>query len=137
MTLIEVMLAIAILITGLIAIFALLNSGIQSHRRAINETEASIVASSAIAEIRSELMRGKSIPRSDAKRTFNPAPAFPDYQINQQIIELDKARGAQDVGAGREYFVRVEVRWSEKGDNKSIVMQTVVFYNRGIGRPAK
>ncbi|HYF51124.1 MAG TPA: hypothetical protein VEJ63_17045 [Planctomycetota bacterium] len=137
MTLIEVMLAIAILITGLIAIFALLNSGLQSHRRAINETEASMIASSAIAEIRSELMHGGLLPRSDPKKTFNPCPDFPDYQINRQIIELDKPRGVKDVGAGREYFVRVEVRWSERGDNKSIVMQTVVFHNKAIGRPAK
>ena len=40
MTLIEVMISFAILVTGLINIFAILHAGFRSHKRAVNETES-------------------------------------------------------------------------------------------------
>jgi type II secretory pathway pseudopilin PulG len=130
MTLLEVLLSIAILITGMVAIFALLSSGLASHRRAVAETEASMVASSTISELRGEFARG-GLPRSDAKGAFNDSPDFPDYRINKQIIALDQGkRGAGDYAGDREYFVRVEVRWTQRGENKSVVVNTIIFSNR-------
>ncbi len=129
MTLVEVLMAIAILITGLVAIFGLLNAGFQSHKRAINETEAAIVASSVMAETRGQLARG-SVPPSDDKNTFNPSEDFPLYRVNRQVVSLEPARAnAPQALTDREYFVRVEVRWSQQGENKSIVVQTIMFRN--------
>jgi prepilin-type N-terminal cleavage/methylation domain-containing protein len=130
MTLLEVLLSIAILVTGMVAIFALLSSGLASHRRAVAETEASMVASSTISELRSEFARG-SLPRSDAKDVFHDSPDFPDYRINKLIIPLDQPRrSSADLSGDREYFVRVTVRWTQKGENKSVVVNTVIFSNR-------
>ncbi|MCY3020602.1 MAG: hypothetical protein NTW87_16410 [Planctomycetota bacterium] len=130
MTLVEVMMAFAILVTGLIGIFAVLNAGFRSHKRAINETEAGILAASVIAELRSEFSRGH-LPRSDPKGTYNPYASSPRYQYRQQIIPLEAARrGIDQKAADREYFVRVEVRWIEGGDNKGVSLDTIIYCNR-------
>jgi len=130
MTLIEVLLAIAILVTGLVAVFALINSGVQSHRRAIHETEAINLASAVLADVRAEFFRGLE-PHSTTQGVFLQSKDFPDSEYNTLVIPLEPARGHTVTGAtDREYFVRVQVRWSQQGNNKSITVQTIMFRKR-------
>jgi Tfp pilus assembly protein PilV len=130
MTLVEVMVSFAILIAGLVTIFAILNAAIRSHKRAVNETEAAIVAESIIAELRAEFFRGH-VPRTDGPTTFNASTDYPVYSYNRNILAMEAPRSGVDRAlADREYFVRVEVRWSDQGDNKSIKVDTVMFCNK-------
>jgi type II secretory pathway pseudopilin PulG len=129
MTLIEIMVAFGILVVGLVSIFAMLNAAMRSHKRAMNETEAAIVAESVLADLRSEFQRGR-IVRSDGKGLFDISPDFPDYSVRKTIIPLEPARkGVAGVGGDREFFVRIEVRWSSEGDNKSVHVDSVLFCN--------
>jgi len=129
MTLIEIMVAFGILVVGLVSIFAMLNAAMRSHKRAMNETEAAIVAESVLADLRAEFQRGR-IVRSDGKGLFDTSPDFPDYAVRKTIIPLEPARkGVAGAGGDREFFVRVEVRWSSEGDNKSVHVDSVLFCN--------
>ncbi|HYG75918.1 MAG TPA: prepilin-type N-terminal cleavage/methylation domain-containing protein [Planctomycetota bacterium] len=130
MTLIEVMISFAILVTGLVSIFAILNAGFRSHKRAVNETEAAILADSVLSELRAEFARGNE-PTSDRNGTFHEHPDFPNYAYSRIIEPLEKERkGIQQAGANTSFFTRVVVRWSDQGDDKSIAVDTVMFCNR-------
>lgn len=128
MTLVEVMISVGILLTGLTAVFALLLTAAASARRAKHETDAAAIASSVLADLRGEFSHGNA-PAGDAPGSFQTSPDNPEYQFNRAIVPLDPARkGAAPGGpAGKEFFVRVEVRWQQQGDNKSIKVDTIMF----------
>ena len=130
MTLIEVMMAFAILVTGLVSVFALLSAGMRTHKRAINETEAGLLAASLLDETRADFFNGKDVS-TDVKDNFTESKDSPGYQYNRKIVSLEPARtGAIYDSANREFYVRVEVRWSEQGENKSVAVDTIMFCNR-------
>jgi Tfp pilus assembly protein PilV len=130
MTLIEVLLSFAILTVGLVSVFAILNAGFRSHKRAINETEAGMVAESVLAELRAEFFHSR-VPNS--ARDFTASKDFPGYSYKCTVIPLDPSRkGVEQTFSDREYFVRVQVRWSDRGDDKSISIDTVMFCNRRL-----
>ena len=130
MTLVEVMMAFAILITGLVGIFAILHAGLRSHKRAVNETEASILAASLMSELRADFSRARR-PPSDSATTWHQSADYPEYKYRTVIVPLEQARAGIDArAADREYFVRVEVRWAERGDNKSVSFDTIMYCNR-------
>jgi len=120
MTLVELLIAFAILITGLVCIFGMILAGTSSHRRAIKETEATMIASSVIADMRADLSKGL-IPPSDSNN-FVEIPDNPGYAVNRVIFAID-----QNKGEDREFFVRVKVRWSEKGENQLVEFSTLMF----------
>ena len=91
MSLVEVLLAVAILVAGLICVFAILGSGLQSQNRAIHESEAALVAASVSAEMRAEFFHGR-MPPSESRNTFTPHPDSPGYQVNRQVMPLEPAR---------------------------------------------
>jgi Tfp pilus assembly protein PilV len=119
MTLVELLIAFAILITGMVCIFAMILAGTSSHRRAVKETEATMIASSAMAELRADLAKG-IIPSSDGE-TYNDLPESPGYASNRVIFPIDPRKGED-----REFYVRVRVRWSEKGDNQFIEFNSLM-----------
>ena len=130
MTLVEVMMAFAILVVGLVGIFAILHAGLRSHRRAVAETEGAIAASSLTSELRAEFSRGR-VPPSDPKGAWHKVPDYPGYDYRKVIVPLEAARkGLDPTAADREYFVRVEVRWAERGENKSLSVDTIMYCNR-------
>lgn len=129
MTLIELMISFAILVFGLVSIFAMINAALRSHKRAMNETDAAIVAESVLADLRSSFQRGQ-VPRSDGKNFFEPVDGFEGYSVNRTVVSLEpKRREVAAQGGDREFFVRVEVRWASEGDNKSIYVDSIMFAN--------
>jgi len=130
MTLVEVMMAFAVLVVGLVGIFAILNAGFRAHNRATKETESTLVAASVASELRAEFSRGK-VPPSDVAGAWHDSAEYPRYQYRKIIILLEAKRTGLDPVAGdREFFVRIIVRWSEKGEDKSISMDTIMYCNR-------
>jgi type II secretory pathway pseudopilin PulG len=130
MTLVEVMMAFAVLVVGLVGIFAILNAGFRAHKRAINETESTLLASSVASELRAEFFRGR-VPPSDAPGGWHDSADYPRYQYRKLIIPLEAGRkGLDERAADREFFVRVIVRWAEQGENKSISVDTIMYCNR-------
>ncbi len=131
MTLIEVLISFAILLAGMMGILAVMTTGLRAHRRAVNETVATQVVASVLAETRATFSHGEKLS-TDSPKAFNPSSEFPDYEYNRRIICLDPASSAGfSAGMGnREYLVRVEVRWKEGGDYQSISVTTIVCRNR-------
>jgi len=130
MTLVEVMMAFAVLVVGLVGILAILNAGFRAHKRAINETESSLVASSVASELRADFFRGH-VPSSDVAGAWHDCQDYPRYQYRKIIVPLEAKRaGIDERAADREFFVRVIVRWSESGEDKSISMDTIMYCNR-------
>jgi type II secretory pathway pseudopilin PulG len=128
MTLVELMVAFAILIVGLVSIFAMLNAALRSHKRAMNETEAAIVAESVLADLRADFQRGRLV--KDPGNTFEQNVDFPDYSVRKTIVSLEpRKKNVAGLGGDREFFVRVEVRWSSEGDNKEVSFDSVLFFN--------
>ncbi len=138
MTLIEVMLAFAILTAGLLSIFAMLQTGLKSHQRAIQETEAAFAAASILAELRSEFACGR-VP-SFGKNDYRRCEDYPGYQYTAQIVPMQPKRLEPEwrelmrTAGELEYFVRVEVRWAERGDKKSLNIQTIMARRDEINR---
>lgn len=129
MTLIEVLLAIAILITGLVAVFAMLLTSADAQRRAKIEVEAAAVASSVLADLRGEFFNGHEV-RSDPADTYLDSPDMPGYQYNRLIVPMDPPRRNAPAGAAnREYSVRLKVRWMQQGENKFLAVETIMFRN--------
>ena len=137
MTLIEVLISFAILITGLVSIFAVLNAGFANHKRAVRETEASIAAESVLDSMRAEFAEG-ALPRSDLKDTYQTYLDNPDYGFNRLVIPLvPQKRGMIEGAANKEYFVRVTVRWLQQGEDKTLTCDSVMFRNTPIDTRAR
>ena len=129
MTLIEVLMSFAILITGLVSIFAMLNAGFANHKRAIHETEAAIAAESVLDNMRAEFAAG-GLPRTDLKGSYNEYSDNPDYSYNRVVVPLVPQRtGINQGAANKEYFVRVTVRWMQQGEDKTVVCDTIMLRN--------
>jgi type II secretory pathway pseudopilin PulG len=141
MTLVELLMSFAILMAGLVCVFALLLAGTSAHRRAIKETEATMIAGSVLADLRSDFARGL-VPKGNGANDFVELEDHPGFKSNSVIFSVDPKR-TDEVKTNvndREFFVRVRVRWSEKGDNQYVEFNTVMFKGtpvNGIERAIK
>ena len=130
MTLIELLISFGILMAGMVCIFALLLSGTSTHRRAMKETEATMIAASALADLRGDFAGG-TIPHSDGT-TFVEVKDKAGFKINRLIWPIDPVKSERF-----EYYVRVRVRWQEKGDNQFIEFSSIMCSGqvRKVGSP--
>ncbi len=127
MTLIELLISFGILMAGMVCIFALLLAGTSSHRRAMKETEATMIAASAMADLRGDFAAG-TIPHSEGI-TYVEVKDKPGFKINRLIFPIDPVKTERF-----EYYVRIRVRWQEKGDNQFIEF-TSIMCNGRIKKP--
>ncbi|MCW8130943.1 MAG: prepilin-type N-terminal cleavage/methylation domain-containing protein [Planctomycetota bacterium] len=128
MTLMEVMIATAILVFGLVAIFGALQAGLNTHKRARDETNAAFVGASVMAELRTIFSQGAEptpIPETAPRQSSD----YPDYYYAVTFKDITPSRGVRGGPAlGREFFVEVKVTWREKSDDRKwIAFNTVMF----------
>ena len=125
MTLVEVLMAGAILTFGMVGIMALLGTAHRSHRIAVHETNAVQIAQSVMAEYRSYFARGVvpgGHPRSDA------SDDYPDYKYEVKVTDLRMPTPRAYPEVGREFYVEVRVFWDADQENKkSSLFQTIMF----------
>ena len=114
-TLIEVLIAVGVFTVAFGGVFALLATGAESRRRAEDGTEASLIATSLVAEARARF-RGDGPLQPVSGR---PWPTNPRYTFDLDYIQLDKA--------GDEVFMRVRVRWLRGGSTRSIDFDTILL----------
>lgn len=127
MTLIELLMSFAILMGGVVCIFGLLLAGTSAHRRAIKETEATMIGGSLLADLRGDFARG-ILQKSDRSDNFEEVEGHPGFTANRIFFSVEPKKPNQPRTLGeREYFVRVRVRWSEKGENQFVEFTTVMF----------
>ena len=114
-TMIELLVAIAILAMasgGVLAVFA---AATRSHARAIDGTEAAIIATGLVAEARTEFReRGGPPERQDVK-----IPGKPRYSYDRECFPLDDS--------GDEVLLRIRVHWSRRGNETHLDFDTIIF----------
>ena len=124
MTLVEVLMAGAILAFGMVGILALLGTAHRSHRQAIHETTAVQISQTVFAEYRSLFARG-AIPASQLKTVHED---YPDYKYDVKVIDMRMATSRMYPDYGREFLIEVRVYWSDDFDpRKSAVFHTITF----------
>ena len=124
MTLVEVLMAGAILAFGMVGILALLGTAHRSHRQAIHETTSVQIAQTVFAEYRSLFARGYT-PGSELKKVHED---YPDYKYDVKVTDLRLATSRIYPDYGREFLLEVRVYWSDDFDpRKSAVFHTITY----------
>lgn len=114
-TLIEVLIAVAILSLGMMGVLAVFAAATESHRRAVDGAEAAMIATSLAAEARARFREpGCLVPVTDAA-----VPQRPRYRYDIEYIPLD--------ADGDEVLMQIRVRWAERGRSAGLAFQTVLF----------
>ena len=138
MTLMEVLIATAILVFGVVAVLAVIMSAQRTHQRAIDETIAVQVAQSIMAEWREMLDKGvpNLPPSTDPKTPFDQLKGYvdyPDYHYAVKYTEIQSMRSPSKGNApiGREYLVEVHVFWMRQGGTRSVVFHTIMLHRGG------
>lgn len=128
MTLMEVLIATAILVFGLVSIMAALQAGLSTHKRARDETHAAMVGATVMAEMRSIFARGQ-VPAPLSEDMPQESADFPGYYYAVALKDITPSRGTRGGEVlGREFFVEVKVTWKDKSDDRKwIAFNTVMF----------
>jgi Tfp pilus assembly protein PilV len=131
MTLVEVMMATAVLVFGMVAILAIILTAQRAHQRAVNETNAVLVANSVLSEWRASMDRGNPPTPTPPNSTYAQLPIhkdYPDYRYAVSAKEINAQRRPANAPAlGQEYLVEVTVYWAQRGEQRSMSFQTVMF----------
>jgi len=138
MTLLEVLIATAILVFGVVAVLGVVMSAQRTHQRAIDETVAVQVAQSILAEWRMLMDKGAGLPQStDPKKvTFEQMNSHADYLDYRYVVKYDQVKKPKKLKGGEpplgiEYTVEVHVFWMRQGGPRSVVFRTVMLYRGG------
>jgi prepilin-type N-terminal cleavage/methylation domain-containing protein len=137
-TLIEVLVALAIMAVGSTAAIGLFTAATALHKRAVDQTSAALVASSAIDEVRGAMTLGYStaglerMPAAAAAASGGAPvlihrknavdPAYPGYAYDVLLTPLDAA----DPEEADSFHVEVRVRWRTAGPGRVTEMHSVV-----------
>ena len=114
-TLIELLIAIAILAMASGGVMAVFAAATRSHARAVDGTEAAVIASGLVAEARAEFReRGGPPPRQGIK-----VPGKRRYSYDRECFPLD--------GEGDEVLLRIRVYWSRRGRETHLDFDTIIF----------
>ena len=132
MTLMEVLVASAILVFGMMGIIAVFNTAARIHKRAVDETTAVQVGASVMAELRGSFARGV-LPSATPREAPTEHPDYPGYKYVVRIIDLNpKAKPATRLALGKEYMVEIKIQWSDRGDEQSTVFHTIMLLSSEI-----
>lgn len=120
-SLMEVVVALAIMTLGITSVLALFTSATAAHRRAIHQTQASELAEWALADIESALIRGVE---PDVIRENPPLEAmqrdWPGYRIEVEMLNIAGETGSDEI------LVEVGVIWQSRGRDSRLDFQQIV-----------
>ena len=119
-TLIEILLALLIFVIGSVSLWALFISAIETHKRAIDEQQAALLAETLVAELRQQqiVKHARLEPIKDGTH-----PGFPGYRYNVVFSDL----GQQAV------LVALTIGYRRHGRRHEEFFRTVVY--RRFGNP--
>lgn len=124
-TLIETLVAFAILALSLTALYASLGTGLRGLERAGNAEEAALLAESKLEEIRVS----RSVPAAVSSGAFEgtsyrwtltPIPGAPDPNAPPSPVEPR--------------HIKLSVLWQEVGRKRSIDVETIILIRTALGR---
>jgi type II secretion system protein I len=114
-TLIELLIAISILAMAAGGVMAVFAAATRSHARAIDGTEAAVIATGLVAEARAEFRKRGGPPERKNVRI----PGKRRYTYDRECFPLD--------AAGDEVLLRIRVYWSRRGKNTHLDFDTIIF----------
>lgn len=120
-SLIEILIALAVLAVGLVGVFSLFAAATATHRRGVDHTTVSLLASAALSEARAAL----AADRDPEDVTDEKLPGFPDgyvYDIAWEEIGNDRL----------EYRVTITVKWQRGGEPRSETFETVLLRQKKV-----
>lgn len=132
-TLIEVLIALGIMSIGITAVIGIFTMATTTHKRAIDETSAALIAQSAVADARATLTArydasalpvvAEGPPPVLALRKNATDPAFPGYSYDVLLTPIDAPKAADaDV-----FHVEVRVKWQATGKQRGETFHTVAL----------
>jgi prepilin-type N-terminal cleavage/methylation domain-containing protein len=122
-TLVEVLVALAIMAFGISAAIGLFVLATATHKRALDQTTAALLAETLVSEARSEVTlvfdasRLPLAPGSAAARVLRQDgthPAYPGYRYDVYVTPVAGPPESADL-----YLVEVRVRWMSAGQARS------------------
>ncbi len=120
-TLLEVVVALAILTLGISAAIALFTAATAAHKRAIDRTHAAMIAEHVFADIESALERGadplqiqEAPPLDDVRRNW------PGYQVKIQFYTLDGPTAEDEI------LLEIRIYWNYRGESREEKFQQLV-----------
>ncbi len=120
-SLIEILIALAILAVGLVSVFSLFAAATSTHRRGVDHTTTSLLALAALAEAK-EALQGD---RSPADLEGKSLPGFPEGYTYDITFE--------PIGDARiEYKVTVKVKRQRGGEPQVEEFETVLVRQRKV-----
>ena len=135
MTLIEVLIASSILVFGMVGVISIIAAGSRSHKRAVDETIATQVGASVMAELRGLFARGYQPPPLPVTKA-REHDDYPGYRYAVILTDIKPRLAKLDSPLiGREFYVEVHVLWGPKDEPKVVIFRTVMFLRpRGLSR---
>ncbi len=120
-SLIEVVVAIAILSLGLTSSIALFAAATAAHRKAIHRSQAAALAEWALADIESALLLGATPEQISANPpTAAIARDWPGYTIEVKVIPAAGVTGEDEA------LLRIQVVWETRGRRESLEFEQIV-----------
>ena len=128
-TLLEVIVALAILTVGISSAIALFAAATAMHKRAVDRIHAAAIAEHALADIESALARGADPEALVANPPFEAIRTnWPGYEVTLGIHNvLIVAEGEEEPEAeGDELMLELRVQWKAEGQTRSQVFRQLV-----------
>lgn len=118
-TLIEVLIALAVLALGISAAIALFAAATAAHKRAINLTNASAIAEQAIADIESVLLSGVDpTTLSESNPLESIEKNYPGYRLEAKFYSLPEGPD--------QAVVEIIVHWTARGEPRQETFRQLV-----------
>ncbi len=114
-TLVEVLVAMTILTTGMLSILALFASSVAIHREALDAAHVERIVDATLAELRAEAETGRD-PSGFAERESS---AYPAYRVSAEVEPLEGVAGAA-------FAVRITVTFVRSGRDVQESVEAVV-----------
>lgn len=140
-TLVEILIALGIMAVGITAVIGVFVMATATHKRAVDETTAALIAQTALADLRGRLTAsfdaaalepaGMAAVAPGAESATPPVlyfrknaadPSYPGYRYDVLLTPVD----AQDPALADAFHAEVVVRWLATGKERGETFHTVV-----------
>jgi prepilin-type N-terminal cleavage/methylation domain-containing protein len=131
-TLVEVLIALAIMAVGVTAVIGVFLMATATHKRAVDETTSALFAETALAEVRGGLTASFDARRLPVAAPGPPPvlvwkkggrdPVYPGYACDVYVTPIDDP----DPDAADAFHVEVHVRFLASGKERESVFRTVM-----------
>lgn len=128
-TILEVVLALAILLFGMAAILGMLTMGASLARTAEMRTRASTAIGAVVADLEETLFPPSSSPDEE----LGPPQAIVDRALPGEAAIVYSAKAVQNPARASEYRVDVELSWSSGGVRRERTFSTILLRELPFG----